>query len=101
MDVEAALRVAEELWEHQKEWKERVEAYAVEKLLSLKNSAWLEDDEEEVSPEIFKSRISLATITVDAEGFFSFWYDDDGLFDHSIHIEGNPQDGITDASIEG
>jgi hypothetical protein len=102
VDVEAAIRTAEQLWEHQKQWNESVEAFAVEKLMNLKNSTWLEDDEETVTPEIFKSRISLRTITVSPKGFLGFWYNDGDLFGfHSIHVEGSLQHGLIDARIEG
>lgn len=101
MELENALKVAEQLWEDQDEWNQRVEAYTVEKLLNLKNTTWLEDDEEEVSPEIFKSRIRLETITVSPKGFLGFWYDEGDLFfGHVIHVEGSLQHGLTNARIE-
>jgi hypothetical protein len=100
--LEAALRAAVELWQDQLTWNQRIQEYAVQKLLDLKNNVWLEDDEDKVSSDDFKSRMNLAEITILPNGEFSFWHHDGDLFfGHWIHIVGNLRDGLIDARVEG
>src|SRR5262249_31661710 len=68
------------LWESQNIWDERVYNCAVEELLQLKNDSWLGEDEKEFTPEQFKSKMSLSSITLDSEGSIEFWFDDGDLF---------------------
>src|SRR5690606_34794084 len=67
------LRVARDLWADQPRWKARIESYAVQELLPLKNEAWLDEDEEEVSADEFVERMKLQSIVLDPEGQFAFW----------------------------
>lgn len=100
--LDAALRTAVELWEFQSMWNQRIREYAVQKLLTLKNSAWLEDDENELTPDDFKGRMRLEAVTVSPDGSFDFWYDDGDLFwGHMIQVSGNLRDGPIDADIPG
>jgi hypothetical protein len=39
--LDAAMEVARALWKGQKEWARRIEDYAVQELLPLKNESWL------------------------------------------------------------
>ena len=41
--VEKVIRSASEFWKAQTGWRQRIEAFAVEKLLPLKNERWLEE----------------------------------------------------------
>ncbi|HEX5725114.1 MAG TPA: DUF2262 domain-containing protein [Longimicrobiaceae bacterium] len=100
-ELNAALHVAGALWDDQAGWSERIEAFAVERLLPLKNESWLDENEDEVSPAAFRARMRLQSITVEPDGFV-FWYDDGDLFwGHSIQVTGNLSDGPTDADIPG
>lgn len=99
---EAALAVARALLADAETWRARIEDYAVEQLLDLKNRTWLDDDEEPVDAAGFKSRMTLTTLGVREGGGFSFWHDDGDLFwGHSILIEGDLESGPTGASIPG
>lgn len=101
-ELEAALRVAAELWQDQAGWNQRVQDYAVQKLLDLKNSAWLDDGESALNAGAFKARMSLNTITVYPNGEFEFWHDDGDLFfGHTILVSGSLAAGPTDADIPG
>jgi hypothetical protein len=101
-DLEEALRNAQKLWEAQDSWSTRVKEYAVTELFELKNDDWLEEDEEEVTPEQFKARMRLESITMDADGEFEFWYADGDLFwGHSILVSGSLDEGPNDADIPG
>lgn len=94
-----AIEIAEGLWKKQPEWTRRIEDYAVEKLLALKNEAWLEEEESSVSAGEFKNRMTLESITVSSEGF-EFCYDDGDLFwGHQIAVAGTLDEGPTDADI--
>ncbi len=97
-----ALKVAHALWDNESNWQQRVVDYAVEALLPLKNDNWLGDDETEVNSQQFKSKMTLESISVYADGDFEFWHDDGDLFwGHSIQISGNLSDGLIDADIPG
>lgn len=97
-----AITTAEALWSNQAKWKERVEEYAVEELLELKNDTWLEDGESQYTPEEFVATMTLTSISIGSDGAFEFWYDDGDLFwGHSIMVSGNLKDGPTDAGIHG
>lgn len=97
-----ALKAAEALWDAQADWKRRVDEFAVHKLLPLKNDSWLEDDEPPLTPDQFKSRMKLQSISVHLDGSFEFWHHDGGLFwGHSIQIVGTLKNGLTEAGIPG
>lgn len=96
------MATAEELWNRQSFWKKRIEDFVVQELLELKNDNWLDDDEDEVSPEEFVERIWISSVSVQENGDFVFWYDDGNLFwDHAIEVEGNIQTGLSRANIAG
>jgi hypothetical protein len=100
--IDRGIDVAEALWKNQQQWKRKVEDFAVSRLLALKNEAWLPDDEKHLTPEQFKSRMTLQSISFAADGSFEFWHDDGDLFwGHSIQISGSLQDGLTQADIPG
>ncbi|MCB9766027.1 MAG: DUF2262 domain-containing protein, partial [Alphaproteobacteria bacterium] len=99
---EAALDVARALAADAERWRDRVEDFAVQALLGLKNDNWLEDDEAPVDEAGFKARMTLTSITADEGGTFSFWHDDGDLFwGHAILVTGDLDTGPTDADIPG
>jgi len=96
------LKIAEALWSDQAGWKKRIDEYVVEELLDLKNDAWLDENESELTAEQFLAAIELTSITISYDGEFEFWFDDGDLFwGHSIMVSGNLKDGPTDAGIHG
>jgi hypothetical protein len=101
-DIDSALKVAHALWGDESSWNERVRDYAVQELLPLKNENWLDEDETELTPEQFKSKMTLESIAVYPDGSFEFWHDDGDLFwGHSIQVCGNLSEGLTGADIPG
>lgn len=99
---DAALQVARALWKDWKKWTKRIENFAVQELLPLKNENWLGDDEVELTADQFKKRMTLESVTVGPDGTFDFWHNDGGLFSgHSIQISGNLLAGLTRADIPG
>jgi len=96
------LRTAEALWDDQVEWKRKVEDFAVKELLPLKNEYWLSEGEKALTPDEFKARMSLQSVSIFSDGEFEFWHDDGDLFwGHSIQISGSLKDGPTRADIPG
>jgi len=96
------LSFARSLWDSQVSWSQRITDFAATKLLKLKNETWLEEDEEELSTQQFKTRMTLESITVYPNRTFEFWYDDGDLFlGHAIMVSGNLRDGPTNAGIHG
>ena len=101
-DTKKSLETAHTLWNNQSEWNRRIRAYAAEKLLPLKNDAWLNEDEIELVADDFEKRMSLESIIVNADGSFDFWHNDGGLFGgHSIQISGSLSEGPQHADIPG
>lgn len=102
VEAQPCLKVARTLWANMTEWKNRIDDYAVQELLDLKNDTWLGDDESEFSPQMFKNKMTIQSITIYPDGDFEFWHDDGDLFwGHSIQVSGNLTDGPTDADIPG
>ena len=100
--IKPCLKVARGLWSQESSWKTRIEEYAVQMLLPLKNESWLGDDESELSPEEFKSKVTLQSISIYPDGDFEFWHHDGDLFwGHSIQVSGNLIEGPMDADIPG
>ena len=101
-DVSAGLKIASQLWDKQAQWKEKVESFAVEKLLHLKNETWLEEGEVPLSPEKFKAQMKIHSITISSDGSIEFWYDDGDLFwGHLIRISGSIDEGLKQADVQG
>lgn len=98
----SVLAKARELWADQSSWSDRVTQYAVDELLELKNTAWVESDAENVSAPEFRRRMELKSIDVRHDGEFTFWhYDNDLFFGHSIMVCGSLSDGLTRVDIPG
>lgn len=94
------------LWDNQEIWNTRILDYAVEELLETKNDYWLDEDdngvEDPLSPNEFKSRITLETIYIDTKGEFEFWHNDGDLFfGHYVWVVGDIRNGLTRADIPG
>jgi hypothetical protein len=100
--IDGALEVARTLWKNQGQWAKRIEDYAVQELLPLKNGSWLDEGEAELTADEFKARMALESITADPDGSFDFWHNDGDLFwGHCIQISGNLSEGPTGADIPG
>lgn len=101
-DWKKALSVANAIFDKQREWKQRIEEFAVAKLLPLKNRSWLRENEGEVTARKFVSQMTLESITIRPDGTFEFWHNDGDLFwGHSIQISGDIKQGPTHADIPG
>ena len=101
---EKSLAAARMLWADSANWRRRVNAFAVERLLPIKNDVWLEDGESPLSAVEFLARMRLEDIEQGDgdESPFTFWHDDGDLFwGHTIQITGNLRDGPTHADIPG
>lgn len=100
--TEKALKTAETLFADQAGWRQRIENYAVKKLLELKNGTWLDDGEPQLTRSQFVSRMTLTSINILSGGNFEFWYNDGDLFaGHLIMVSGNVSGEMTDAGIHG
>lgn len=103
-EVQNALNAAHALWQDQSGWNQKLNEYAVQQLLPLKNDFWLDDDEDEteLTAEDFLGRMKLKSISVESDGSFTFWHDDGDLFfGHSIQISGDLVKGLSLADIPG
>lgn len=101
-DVEKSLEQARKIRAEENVWSKKINDCILSELLSLKNKAWLEENERELSAEEFLDRITIESITVDADGRFCFWYDDGDVFwGHCIEVRGNTDDGPEVAMLAG
>lgn len=101
-EINRVIDDAKKLCKNLVNWIEKAREYAVDELLDLKNESWLEEDEAEITPEEFKGRMRLETISFYDDGDFDFWHNDGGLFwGHSIQLSGNIKRGFSDADIPG
>lgn len=101
-DVGAAVATIKGLLQDQPGWKNKIESYAVDSLLELKNDNWLDEGEEEVTKSEFIDRMELESITAYPEGEYEFNHNDGGLFwGHSIRVSGDLKGGPNDADIPG
>ncbi|CAD6547441.1 DUF2262 domain-containing protein [Paraburkholderia sabiae] len=100
--LQPVLKCAYELWNSAVNWRLRVFDRAVADLLDLKNSTWLGKDEDPVSADEFRQRLSLQSISVDKDGRLEFCCTDGDLFfGHSILVPGSLEQGLTTAYIAG
>lgn len=75
--------------------------HAAEALVDLKNGSWLEDEEDEVSPEAFRARLALRTVVVDGDGA-DFSFDDGDLFwGHTVMVDMDAAITFSNAQIAG
>lgn len=101
-NVEACLEIARQLWAGMSIWQSRIQDFAVQELLPLKNDGWLEEDEGPCTADEFKNKMELHSITIYCDGHFSFWHSDGDMFwGHSIQIRANLIDGPYDADTPG
>ncbi len=80
----------------------RPQDYAVAELLPLKNESWLDEDEKPITPEQFRSRMSLESLVFYPDGDVTFYHRDGDLFwGHCIQIGMNNRGDFHDADIPG
>jgi hypothetical protein len=81
---------------------ETAKDYAVEQLLGIKNDTWLDEDEEAVTPERFKSLMSLESIVIYPDGAVEFYHHDGDLFwGHCILVRMDEQHKFISAETSG
>lgn len=73
-----------------------------EEMINLKNGAWLEDEEPEMTTDEFRKRITIKSITFYEDGSSEIFCDDDDIFwGHYILIGTNENGIFDDVSIAG
>ncbi|MGL5062468.1 MAG: DUF2262 domain-containing protein [Microcoleus sp.] len=81
---------------------ENAKKYAARELLELKNQTWLDENEEPLTMEKFKSCMILESLVISSEGDVQFYYNDGDLFwGHYILIAMDSSDLFVDADIPG
>lgn len=87
--------------EHQekldKEWPE----FSAKELTELAND-WAEEETPLITEEAFAKRLEISSITIDEEGDYTIYYNDDDMFyGHSIEINSNIEKGVKTANMVG
>lgn len=107
--ADQALAQFKKIYANFKEWDQKFRAFAAEKLTELAND-WQDegyDDEDgedlaAITEESFAGRIVISELSIDAEGDYEVYYDDDDMFwDHVIIVSGSVDGGMEDAYIAG
>ena len=112
-----ALNAAKDLINKDEYFEDQLREFAAKELTDLAND-WREEDEDdkddddevsspdesadEITEEEFASRIYITELSVNADGEFTAYYnDDDMILGHVITINGSLEKGIEDAYIQG
>ena len=107
--ADQALAQFRKIYVNFKEWDQKFRAFASEKLTELANDwqceGYDEEDGEalaEITKESFAGRIVISELSIDAEGDYEAYYDDDDMFcGHVIIVSGSVDGGMEDAYIAG
>lgn len=101
-ELKSMLETGYALYKEQKDWMKKICNFVCDELLELKNDAWLDDEEEEITREEFIEAIELCDISLESNDEFTFWFDDGDLFwGHTIIAEGNIDGTLRSAHIAG
>ena len=101
-ELKSMLETGHALYREQKDWMKKICDFVCDELLELKNDAWLDDDEEEITRDGFIEAIEFCDISLESNGEFTFWFDDGDLFwGHTIIAEGNIDGTFSSAHIAG
>ena len=77
-------------------------ALIASELLEIKNSDWLEDDEEALTEDQFVSQLTLSTLTAQADDSWELYFDAEQLFwGHQILVWWSPTRGFYEAQTAG
>lgn len=107
-----ALSQFKKIYGSLREWDQKFRAFAAENLTEDAND-WqdegYDDGEEEndeapaaITEETFAGRITISEFSIDAEGSYEVYYDDDDMFwGHVIIVDGSVDGGMEDAYIAG
>lgn len=99
---DSALATAMALFSQQQHWQQQAISCATAELLPLKNDNWLEENQHPLSAEEFAGKLTLQSIVCYDDNDFTFYFSDGELFfGHYIMVNGDLNEGITDASIAG
>ncbi len=107
--ADQALAQFRKIYANFKEWDQKFRAFAAEKLAENAND-WQDegyDDEDgedlaAITEESFAGRIVISEFSIDAEGDYEAYYDDDNMFwGHVIIVSGSVNGGMEDAYIAG
>lgn len=80
-----------------KEWRE----FSARELTELAND-WAEEETPTITEEEFAERLEISSITIDEEGDYTIYYNDDDMFyGHQIEINGNIKKGVKSANMVG
>lgn len=111
-NADKALANMDIFYQNLEDWDKRMREFAAKELTELANewqSSDCEVDEDgnpidftELTEADFAGKLSIDSMAIDDEGNFTVFYFDGGLFfDHSVVVDGNLENGIDSASMQG
>lgn len=107
--ADGALAAFREIYANREEWDKKFRAFAAKELTELAREWQDEEDYDEdetpsgaITEESFAGRICISEFTIDADGAYTAYYEDDDMFfGHVILISGSLKEGMKDADIAG
>lgn len=101
-ELNDAAQIAQRLLSDQRDWHARVLVLVTDKMVPLKNDAWRDEGEAQVSGAELCAGITLTSVWVDADGSVDFWFDGgDHFLGHAIHVSATLENGPTDVDLAG
>ncbi len=101
---EATIKPARIFFEERERLEKEIREYAADKLTDLAND-WLynyDPEAEEITKNDFAKRIVLTDVSVNDEGSYEIFFADDDMFaGHCIIVDGDLEEGLSDAHIAG
>jgi len=102
---ESALKHMKKLVISDEKWDKDFRKYAAEKLTDLANDWGADDDKVEfkkITEEDFARRITITSISIDGDGQYQIYFNDDDMFwGHCVVVSGQVDSGIESAEMMG
>lgn len=107
--AEVALKFLREFANDIQGWDSKIRKFAAAQLTKNAND-WQSDgyeaeegeELEEITEEVFMSRMQITTLVIRSDGDYEVWFNDDDMFwGHDILVDGNMNEGIKYADIVG
>ncbi len=99
-DEKKVLEIASSFWSAKESWSKRIYDYVLANLFNRTDGLWLDGGVDMLTPDLFKRRMKVETITLYPDSSFEFWYKDSEQFlRQPIIVYGNLHDGPIEVDI--
>lgn len=102
--AELSMEILHKLCNTSEKWDKTIREFASKELTDLANDWQQEKDNEaeEITEEVFRKRMKISSIVIEADGEFEFGFEDDDMFwGHTLVVYGNISGELERAEMEG